>query len=67
MYESKFFNPEPEPKEPEVLTLSQLAVGFKLYGYFLGLSVIFLIAEHLIVKVRSVLWFYEAKRFVYLE
>jgi len=67
MYESKFFDPEPEPKEPEVLTLSQLAVGFKLYGYCLCLSVVLLLVEHLIVKVESVLWFYEAKKFVYLE
>jgi len=55
MNESKFFNPQPEPKEPEVLTLSQLAVGFKLYGYCLGLIFVVLFAEFVVFKVRKAL------------
>jgi len=60
MYESKFFNPQSEPKEPEVLTLSQLAVGFKLYGYCLGVIAVIWSAEIAIEKLRLFL------RLVYL-
>jgi len=44
-YDPVNLNPEQEPTEPEVLTLAQLAIGFKLYGCFLGLSIAVFVLE----------------------
>jgi len=52
-YKAGHFRPEPEPKEPEVLTLAQVAVGFKLHGIFLGLSLAVFIIERFIHKMRT--------------
>jgi len=37
--------PKPAEKQPEVLTLEQLAIGFKLFGISVGVAAIFFIAE----------------------
>jgi len=45
MYGTKYLRLQPKPKEPEVLTLSQLAIGFKLIGAFIGLAIATFVVE----------------------
>jgi len=52
MYDPKYLRPQPEEKEPEVLTLTQLAIGFKLHGAFIGLAIAVFMAEVIKEKVR---------------
>jgi len=58
-----YLQPEPEPKEPEVLTLSQLAIGFKLYGIFVVVSLTAFLIELLNVCIRAAIERAEQKLF----
>jgi len=62
-YDKIYLQPEPEPKEPEVLTLGQLAIGFKLYGIFVVVSLVAFLVELLNVCIRAAIERVEQKLF----
>jgi len=60
MYDFKHLRPVPEPKEPEVLTLEHLAIGFKLFG----IAVAFCIAVFVIEVVKEIIKFWRVYPYI---
>jgi len=63
MYEISDLRPEPEPKEPKVLTLEELGIGFKLYGIFIAVAIAFFVVEFFKVNGRKINLMFKGKVF----